>query len=206
MKSITLIIKSISTDILRFLKFIVSKFTQFAKWIWQSLKKLIKWIHRPKVYKLISGTLSILLFIYFSWYLYFKPKIDIDFTDPLDSRDVSTSIFSVVNNGESNIYDVMVNYKIVKLDQPPLYIENSIAENTIPKISRIKANSEQTVLINLVDNNAMSFKGFDFKTVEGELYIYLKYKYWQKQVTNYDTLHFKASKMVKNKIVWTKIQ
>jgi len=189
---------------------------QLLKWLVIGLEKLFlgieittKWIAKI-VSKLNwkSLVLGLIGFIFSCWtvYTYNYPKIDIDFTDPLDSSDITTSIFTLKNQGEVNIYNVASVFYIKTLKWGSCNIEN-MNMYVAPVYKKIPSNRDQTILANLLKNKAWDFEcSPNSKTIEAELHIFVKYNYWFKKFTNHDTLRFKSSEMVNNKIVWTKIQ
>jgi hypothetical protein len=188
------------------IKYILSRLKQFVIWSWQYLRLFAKWVLLPKVRNIVSSILGILASLYFSCYLFFRPKVDIDFTDPLFDGDITTSLFSIKNEGECNIYKVSPAYYIDHLKTDRTNMEsNFIGSST--QFRRVKLNSEQSITFSLVKNDMIYLGGWDNqKTINAELHIYLTYKYWYETQTKQDTFKFKSSEIINNKIVWTKIQ
>lgn len=188
------------------IKYILSKSKQFVKWLWLSLRKLGKWVLRPKVYKSILGILVFLIPLLWGFYTYYDPKVDIDFTDPLFDGDITTSIFSIKNEGNCNIYNVRVDIYNKKFETEKARVSENLYTN-YSSYKRIKSNREQALDYGIVKNNSFYLGSWEnVNTINAELHIYITYTYWKNTMTKFDTLKFKSSKLVKNKIIWTKIQ
>lgn len=61
-----------------------------------------------------SLVVSIVGFLFSAWgvWTYYKPDIDVVFSEPLKSDNIFTSRFTIENNGNSNVYDFKFNYYV----------------------------------------------------------------------------------------------
>lgn len=135
MESIIILLKGIFQVLLMLLKYILLKSGQFVLWSWKYLKAFSRWILRPKVYKIILSILGFLIPLLISLYFVFLPKIDIDFTDPFYEGDITTSLFSIKNQGNCNIYNVKPTFFVKNFKTENVSISNnvySLTNNLLP--------------------------------------------------------------------------
>ncbi len=137
-------------------------------------------------------------------YFHFYPQIDISYSDPIASNNIFTSRFKIENDGNCNVYNVRLKYRLDRIRATTPSIEHLEINNfnltyKRPIFERIRKNRKQS--INLDFSQPISNFPTDMNTFNAELNIYLEYKYW-KYFTKIDSFHFETSGMINNKIIW----
>lgn len=191
-------------------KHILILLKKFLIWTWQSLSKFGRWTLRPKVYKTFLGILAFSVPLAIERYYHYYPDIVVNYTEPLDSKNVFTSFFVLENNGNSNIYDVQFEYELTNVMFESKTVKNSSFKDVLmssksPLYKRIAANKSQTVNVNLLDKFFGKNIQIDLVSFSANLKIVLHYTYWN-NVKESDTLNFVSSGLVDENIIWLKNQ
>jgi len=152
--------------------------------------------------KIILSIASLTGFI--ALYFLFQPQITISYSDPIAPSNIFTSRFKIENNGNCNVYDVKLKYRLDKIRASSSTIKNLVIDNfnlsyETPIFKKIRKNRKQSIKLDF--SNPVLYFPPDMKTFNAELNIYLEYKYWI-YFTKIDSFHFETSKMINNKIIW----
>ena len=196
----------------KLLKLLLKSLIKSLEAIFRLLKKATQYFSKL-VSKLKWKSFFIGLFTLFgSWwayYTYYYPEVSITYTNPIVSTDILTSRFTIENNGNSNIYDVYINYEIKN-------IKVKYEKGGISQVSGLKVISNwQKKMIAMKKKQVINIDIFkeifsfipnesDEKiyTIDANLEIQLNYIYWNNRIKT-DTFRFITQYSETNKsIIW----
>lgn len=147
----------------------------------------------------------------FGFWSFFKPDIDLVFTEPIKSNNIFTSRFTLENNGESNVYNILFDYDVTKFNA---VLGNNIKFNNCalasssktPRFKSLPINSKSVFDIDMFQNlldfgddvdNMISF--------DASLEIRIEYDYWFIFSKN-QLFKFHTSPLTSGKLIWLQDQ
>lgn len=188
---------------------------RFLLQLWIYLTKFGTWVLRPRVYKSILGILGFLIPLGITFYIYFYPKVELSFSDTLNPKNITSSYFTIENNGNCNIYNVFVDCMFINFSATDYstgspkrkdfrYIE-VFTENI--DYRRIKSNRSQLFDVDVLNEIFVGLgpSNDSLVTHDAKIEMYVNYKYWGDRY-KIDTFKFKTKGPINGKIVWTKYQ
>ncbi|MEL0457292.1 hypothetical protein WJN01_13720 [Flavobacteriaceae bacterium SZ-1-7] len=213
------VIKQINRLIKQLLLQIKKSLVKLYKKIEILLKRFFLWFSKITWRSILNSFLAFLGFYATIWGFnnHYKPKVKIVCIGQLKDDDLFTSNFCIDNTGECNIYDVNVDFFLKKATitnkaKQDTRIRESFFEPEFGVFKIVTSNKRQCIKYDFLNDGGINFYSTihktDFQTIDGELEIYVEYKYWRKTIeqTKKDTFKFISSKFNHGKIKWIENQ
>jgi hypothetical protein len=155
--------------------------------------------------KSLVGFLISLFITSWTFWSFYSPYIQIDFSENLKSDNVFTSTFELKNIGNCNIYDVKAIFLLKDLEIYFTDVDRRVKNLNVifekPFVyKRIKKGRKQSININLLDL-VFAKNANQIKSIKSKVEITITYNYWFFLEAS-ETFIFKTTPVIDDKIKW----
>lgn len=163
------------------------------------------------IYKGAGAIIGIAVTVW-GFYTHYYPEIEIEFTEPLRSNNVFTSVMNIKNTGNCSVNNIKIYFVLSDLltenrngsrfiTSPGVYL---IDKNPLPIQRIVSAKKTKSVDVDMGRVVAMQYGTLidSVVTYRAKLKLYITYDYWYKKRTVHDSIFFRTSKLIDGKVMW----